>query len=296
LIQHHPNAKSYAGVSAVLAKPKQIIIDKDSLIGINLGKLCSLANNHYLLACDTLLYECATTYKSNRKEILGRYKKIMEAGAYYCSCSVGYWQYEGKYGSPYPWFLADLNVTEKIRSKKIRVEDMLDSNTTNQAFQSRYNVAHRVFLDLSSKVKKRLDSEKPEVGKAMRDLSSDPFVRIRKLTERADLNDLHEMAVESVPEDWIKNETQFCLSPDWISWQYIRLTNIIVMNYYYLRQTGGAPGDNRAEHDYQDMEYLLLLSRADGILTNDQSLIQPFARAAFPEKQVFSSIDEIPDE
>jgi hypothetical protein len=42
------------------------------------------------------------------------------------------------------------------------------------------------------------------------------------------------------------------------------------------------------------MEYVLLLSRADGILTNDQSLIKPLAQAAFPDKQVFSSIGEIP--
>ena len=51
----------------MLAKPKQIVIDKDALIGINLNKLCDFAKGHLLLACDTLLYECTTTSESNRK-------------------------------------------------------------------------------------------------------------------------------------------------------------------------------------------------------------------------------------
>ncbi|MBN1796026.1 MAG: hypothetical protein JW804_05075 [Sedimentisphaerales bacterium] len=277
----------------MLTKPLQIVIDKESLVGVNIDKLCNLAENHYLLACDTLLYECATTSESKRGKILNRYKKIMEAGAYHCSCSVGFLQYEGKHGSPYPRFLPDLDATEKIR--RARLKDLLGPNTINKVYQSRCDVAKKIFLELSEKLKIRLGSENPEVGKAMRDLPSDPLTRFQKLTERIDLIDLHQMGVDLVPKDWIRNDTQFCLSPDWISWQYIRLTNIIVMNYYYLHQMGGPPGDNRAEHDYQDMEYVLLLSRADALLTRDKKLVEPLAKAAFPEKDVFSSIDEIPD-
>jgi len=51
----------------VLAKPKQIAIDKDVLIGINLNKPCDFSKGYLLLACDTLLYECTTTSESNRK-------------------------------------------------------------------------------------------------------------------------------------------------------------------------------------------------------------------------------------
>jgi hypothetical protein len=68
-----------------------------------------------------------------------------------------------------------------------------------------------------------------------------------------------------------------------------------VWDYYWLRQKGGPPGDNRAEHDYQDIEYVLLLSRADGIITRDKKLVEPLARAAFPEKDVFSSLEEVPE-
>lgn len=64
------------------AKPKQIIIDKDAFIGINISKLCDFASNHLLLACDTLLYEIVTTSESKRKGMLDRYKRLIDAGAY----------------------------------------------------------------------------------------------------------------------------------------------------------------------------------------------------------------------
>lgn len=59
---------------------------------------------------------------------------------------------------------------------------------------------------------------------------------------------------------------------------------------------GGGPGEERAEHDYQDMEYVILLSRADCILTRDEKLVKPLAKAAFPDKDVFSSLDEVSED
>jgi hypothetical protein len=43
------------------------------------------------------------------------------------------------------------------------------------------------------------------------------------------------------------------------------------------------------------LEYVLLLARADAIITRDKKLVEPLARAAFPEKDVFSSLEEVPD-
>ncbi|MGD8786803.1 MAG: hypothetical protein PVJ60_05225 [Phycisphaerales bacterium] len=74
------------------------------------------------------------------------------------------------------------------------------------------------------------------------------------------------------------------------------MASILAKEYYYLSQMGGIPGIRRAEHDYQDMEYVLLLSRADGILTRDEKLVKPLAQAAFPEKDIFSNLDEVPEE
>ncbi len=277
-------------------KPKQIIVDKDALVGINIGDLCGFARNHLLLCSDTLLYECATTSASERKNMLYRCDRLIKAGAYYCSCSIAFIQSESKNCLPYPWFMPDLEATEQIRTGEKRLEGLLDSTTYGEISQPRYKVAKTIFLDLSAKLKNRIDIEHPDVSKKIKQLPLDRFERLRVLLKSIDARDLHQMCVDSFPHDWIKNETRFCLSPEWMSWQLIRLTDAIVQDYCYLRQMGGGPRDERAEHDYQDMEYVLLLSRADCLLTRDENLVKPLARAAFPDKDVFSSLDEVPED
>ena len=280
------------------AKPKQIIVDKDAFIGINISELCDFAKHHLILACDTLLYECATASNQEPRDMLERYKRLIKSGVYYCSCSVTYIQSEGKNSYPYTWFLPDLDATRQIRTDEAQLESVLDSPKTGAVFQSRCNVAKAIFLDLSAKLNNRIDIENPDIGKKIRQLPSDKFEQFRILFESIDSRDLHQTCVDSFPHDWIKDERKFCLSPEWISWQYFRLTDAIVQNYYYLRQTNAMPRDEdeRAEHDYQDMEYLLLLSRADGLLTRDKKLVTPVAKAAFPDKDVFSSLDEVPED
>jgi hypothetical protein len=61
-------------------------------------------------------------------------------------------------------------------------------------------------------------------------------------------------------------------------------------------QKGDTLGHPRAQHDVLDVEYVVLLSHADGILTRDKKMVKPLARAAFPNKDVFSSPAEVPDE
>lgn len=280
----------------MLERPKQIIVDKEALVRININELCGFTQNHFLLGCDTLLYECSTTSEAKRPDMLSRYKKLIKAGAYYCSCSITFIRNECENCVPYPWFLPDLEATEQIRKDKASVGDILDSpKTVGAAFQSRCKIAKSMFIDLSDKVKKRIDLENPDVGNKIKDLTSDKLERFRILFESIDKNDLHQMCVESFPSDWIKNEQKFCLSSGWMSWQHIRLTDAIAQDYYYLRQLGGVPGNERAEHDYQDIEYVLLLSRADGLLTKDNGCLC-LAKATFPEKDVFSSLDEVPED
>lgn len=279
----------------MLAKTKQIIVDKEALVGINNHDLCDFAQNHLVLGCDTLLYECATTSEAKRPDMVSRYKRLIEAGAYYCSCSVTYIKSEGKSCCPYSWFLPDLEATGQIRTGEARLEDALDPTMTVQTFQSLSKVAKAMFIDLSAKLKDIIDKENPDVGKKMKQLPTDGLERYLQLFERIDACSLHQVCLDSIPDEWIKDKANSYSSPEWMSWQHIRLMDVIVQNYYYLRQEGGVPGDTRAEHDYQDMEYVLLLSRADVLLTRDKGLVK-LAKAAFPEKDVFSSLDEVPEE
>ena len=278
-------------------KTKQLILDKDALVGINIGDLCDFARNHFLLCSDTLLYECATTSESERRNMLYRCDRLIKAGAYYCSCSIAFIQSESRNCLPYPWFLPDLKATEEIRTGEKPVEDLVDSTTYGEISQPPYKVA-KAFLDVSNKLKNRIDLEDPHVREKIKQLPSDKLERLRELFERMDTQDLRQMCVDSVRGEWIKDRAKSGLSAEWMSWQRVRLTDAIMQNCYYLRLTGAMPKREveRVEHDYQDLEYVLLLSRADGILTRDKKLVEPLARAAFPEKDVFSNLDEVPDE
>ncbi|MHC4519880.1 MAG: hypothetical protein ACYTAS_14930 [Planctomycetota bacterium] len=172
--------------------------------------------------------------------------------------------------------------------------DLLRSSEHGELSQQRCKVA-KALLNVSEKVKNGVDVKDPYIGKELRQLPSDRCERFRLMFEFIDSSTLHQRGIESVPHDWIKDEKQFCLSPYWISWQRVRFTDVIANNYLYPRLTGGAPAESGAEHDYEDLEYVLLLSRADGILTRDKKLVEPLARAAFPEKDVFSSLEAVPD-
>ena len=59
---------------------------------------------------------------------------------------------------------------------------------------------------------------------------------------------------------------------------------------------GEIPKLIQAEHDCQDIEYATYLSLADGLLTRDKKLVTPVAKVAFPDKDVFSNLDELSED
>jgi hypothetical protein len=102
-------------------------------------------------------------------------------------------------------------------------------------------------------------------------------------------------------ENWIKfadQQTEYLLKKEfseeissladanWFTWQISRLWLAYCRDWSWKKSR-----DNSIEkiksNDFYDIEYISYLSRADGLLTNDQKLQEPLANAAFPEKEVF---------
>jgi len=275
---------------------RQIILDKDVLIGIGLNALRDFAKNHMLLVCDTLLYECLTDMDRRGRRLLDDCRHLILAGAYYCSCSIYFLKWEGWNICPYPLFLPDLEKTERIRAGYVRREDSFSPQELEEILDVHTRVAKNIFNGTVERVGSRINSERPDIAVNVRALPQETCKRMKLWLDEFDRVGMHEVAVRSMQDDWIKDDAKFCLSHEWISWQYFRLASVLANEYYYRGQTGGMPGVQGAEHDYQDMEYVLLLSRAEGLLTRDEKLVKPLAEAAFPNKDVFSSLDEVPDE
>lgn len=276
--------------------PKQIIIDKDAFVGIALNRLKGFAANHVLLVCDTLLYECLTSADTESRRPLDDCRNLIEGGAYYCSCGVDFLKWEAHNLRPYPPFLPDLHKTERIGAGNVRDQRSFGADKVGEIVGAHNRHAENVFLETVRRLGPRIGSERPDIARDIKTLPKEPYARMTQWLDGLDGVGMHGVAVRSMPKGWVRDDARFCQSQEWVSWQYFRLASVIANEYYYLRQMGGIPGMRRAEHDYQDMEYVLLLSRAAGILTRDKKLVKPLAQAAFADKDVFSGLDEVPEE
>lgn len=74
---------------------------------------------------------------------------------------------------------------------------------------------------------------------------------------------------------------------NWYTWQYTRLWFAYCWEWSHKKSLPGSSEKKDISNDFYDLEYVLYLSRADGLLTNDQKLQVPLAKAAFPKKEVF---------
>ena len=82
---------------------------------------------------------------------------------------------------------------------------------------------------------------------------------------------------------------------DWYTWQMVRLFWAWGIEWACRRNYSGQSFEDRdISNDIYDIEYVAYLSHADGILTRDERLVQPLTKAAFPEKEVFVCIEDVP--
>ena len=278
-------------------RPKQIVIDKDAFIafsGRRFEELCSLAQEHVLLLSDALLYECATATKQRPGTLLVKCTRLIQRGGYVCPGNHAHFvEWEIEHSSPYPRSLMDIRATKAVRDGQVRPEEMANSRVAQEVSESRKALAAHMLADQSAQTKEALAIEHPEVGNAIRSSQKSRSGRFREIVDTVDRSDISGTAMCRFG-DRVSDANQFCTSSDWIAWHFIRLVDALTLEHYFLRETG-VPGNRQVEHDLLDMEYVLLLSRADGIITRDKKLVEPLARAAFPEKDVFSSLEEVPE-
>jgi hypothetical protein len=228
--------------------------------------------------------------------LLAKCEHVIKGGAYYCSMWRAFVKWECTYCQPYPWLLADLDSTNRVRNGETELSDLLHPETVDCARDQRWHLAEEILLNVSKEGKQRIAEAGSDLAKQLYDYPADKLSRFSKILDEMSL-DIHGMATRSFPY-WIRDPARVCLSNAWMTWQLIRLNAALSADYTYKRQRGGDPGRKLAEHDLQDMEYVFLLSRADAIITSEREkrgLVPHLARAAFPEKEVFSRLEEVPE-
>ena len=277
-------------------RPKQIIIDKSVFQGISTPEMETFVQNHFVILSDDLYYECVTHEDDRKREVLlNRFKDVVLAGGCICPRRNKIIQEEAKTLSPYG-ALVDMQTISAVRQTFQKNRRPYIQEEVDTAYRDELKMAQMV-MDLADGFNQKLASEQPELLTEMRKCDSSKPARpkrIVKWSKLVDSQDIH-YASERLVEGTTNHPHEFCLSDEWVSWHFLRLLLILSMERTFLRHTGDASGPISIEHDLQDITYVLLLSRADCLLTGDGGC-SSLAKAAFPENDVFSRLDEVPEE
>ena len=281
----------------MLTEPRQIVLDKSAFIafkGRQFDALCDLAKRHCLFVSEVLLYECVTSAKLKNERLLSQCHALLQAGAYYCSRSEDLMRWEGQHLRPFPRRLADVRKTERLRAGPAREDHAFSDAEIAAKREVGIEFAKAFLLDNIRRLRDINSGGHVEGLPDPKGLPPDKPARLAVFAASANLASFRHLAIALVPKNLVKDQKRFCLSAKWMTWQYLRLIDIVLREYCCRFQTGGSLANEDAEHDYQDTGYVSLLSRADGIITQDKGLTK-LARAAFPGKDVFSSLDEVPE-
>jgi len=272
---------------------KQLVIDKDVFQGTRRATLCQFVKNHFLVLPEVLSYECLTD-PENKSVLKRRFEQVMSAGAYICPSAKRIVFREGRELSPCQ-FLPDLKMTTDIRGAIRKKRDFFDSHLLHKTYEERCKSAS-ILIDSAPKTVEKIAAHDPGVLVRAKKYQASRSKRFALWVETVTKENIHDLVIEKLGYS-TQSPGKFCLSNEWATWYYCSLLCVIYLEYTFLRTVQDeAPDWIKAEHDCQDIEYVTYLLLADGLLTRDKKLIIPVAKAAFPEKDVFSSLDEVPKE
>jgi hypothetical protein len=274
---------------------KSLIIDKSLFQGTSPEKLTCFVKKYFTILPDVLYFECATALE-NKEHLLELFRNMILNGAHICKSWWSIIKSEAQTLLPYG-SLVDLSMINVVRETFRDNPRPYNPEDANKLLGNHLGVANGLICS-TDHFDKKMISEAPEVIKEIRKMDGSKKSMPERLSYWAylvDSEDIHKLAVAWLSE-LTNNPEQYCLSKDWFTWQYLRLFMIKKFEMNFLWHKGGRFGPNNIEHDLQDIQYVSFLSRADGLLTRDKKLVDPLAKAAFPEKDVFSSIDEVTED
>ncbi len=262
---------------------KRILIDKCAFMAASLPQLRTLAASGSLVLPEVLWYECLTSDQS--LDILkSRLLDVFRAGAYVCPSIETLIAWEAENLRPYG------SIVLGHEDCGVRLDQSMESR------RQRYDEFAMQFTTVPKGFHEKLLSEDYQLLSDVRKWDSSKRSRtdrLRRWVETVDGEDMHQWSY-SLFAGITESPRRFCLSADWIAWHFLRMAGAIMLEQTFLTHCGGGSGKREAEHDLQDIFYVTLLCRVDGLLTMDKKLVEPLARAAFPEKDVFSSLEEVP--
>lgn len=271
---------------------KKIIIDKTVFQGTSTEYLIEFARSHFLILSEVLLYECLTTDR-DKDRLLDRFREVVLAGGKICPSRNEIIHAEAELLSPYGE-LIDSHKTFEIRETFRNNKKPYNLTTVEERYSKEIEFS-RYIINSAKPFFDEVEQKNFELYEASRKVDTSKKEQLGRLESQGiffNSQDMH-LASTKIFKGITNKPHKFCLSDEWISWHFLRLFFIYLSDkFLIMHHDGSSPADEKIEHDIQDLTYVMLMSRAEVLLTNDNGL-KCLSKAAFPDKDVFSNIKEI---
>lgn len=272
---------------------KLLILDKSVFQGTARSELVRFIKCHRVILPYTLYVECAISQKGDPpkdskdpRHLVQRFLDVMKNGAYVGKSPAKIVEEETSKNAAIE-SLIDMEVTQTMR------EGVIDENPDFEKIREGCDKAFARIKDFlgewmdqyyKNMVEKELEKDfREEVDE------NDLVGRLTRWLQSIDEN-------KSGISDHLLGSGSNAMKADRWEWQLLRLCLAWGTELASKRNKSGYSFENYNEmsNDIFDICYVAHLSQADCLLSRDKRLVQPLAKAAFPSKDVFESIDDVP--
>jgi len=271
---------------------KWLILDKSGFHGTARSELVRFVKCHRVILPYALCVECAISEEGNPpkdsknpKRLMQKLLDVAKSGAYAGKSPARIVEEERSRNAAIE-SLVDMEETRKQR------EGVLDEEPDLEKVREECEKAFKPIIDFvkewASKYHKNIRKKKLE--KNFRDEvdEGDLVGRLGKWLHFTD------KAKDEILDHFLGGGNN-AISADRWEWQMLRLSLAWGTELASKRNKSGSSFENYdISNDIFDIYYVSHLSQADGLLAGDKNLVQPLATAAFPEKDVFNSIYDVP--
>jgi len=202
---------------------KYLILDKSVFEATSTSKLGKFSQNHFLILPDVLYYECATT-DTNKERLLDRFRSVILSGAYICPNCIDIIKNESKNLSPYG-FIVDLGEVQEVRKTFHLNSRPYSPHHAQEKLEDELDMA-KMLHDSADDYLKKIATEQPDLLSEIRKFDNSKkgrFERFRAWAKNVDSQDIH-WASRKQLKGVTHCHDKYCLSDEWISWQFLRLT------------------------------------------------------------------------
>jgi len=268
--------------------PKLLVVDKSVFHTFyNCDeKLCEFVKKYNVVLPHTLAIECVISENKSGKEqnkepdkLFRVLVKAIKAGANLGNQSPELLKMEKKTLCPIKTIIDEVS-TLQLRNSPLEISLDLIKQKAN----SYITTTKRKTGELLERARRLYEviSENEEFTKLSRKLTKREE-RYQKWIQIMDHNNL----VKNVMKTDFTEKISSRANANWYTWQCTRLWFAYLLDWSHKKSLHGSSEKKDISNDFYDIEPVLYLLRADGLLTNDTKLEIPLAKAAFPKKVVF---------